>query len=201
MEIPRLATMRSNMTETPNSDPGAGVRRLFLALLPAAEVRQALAQAALAAGVSRDPSMRPVDARRYHATLHFLGTFATPRPDLVDAVERIASELPMAAFEWTLDRVRSFHGRRPPRVLCGSVVPTAFEPLWQQWRDLLRREAAGLPLEERFMSHVTLAYGRAVLPEAAVPPVHWPVRELALLESRAGPGEYRRLASWPLLPT
>ena len=191
--------MHRNMDGSP-AGPATGVHRLFLALLPDEGVRAALARAAAEARIGRDAGLRPVDARRYHATLHFLGEHAAPRPDLAAAAERVGGSLQAAAFGWTLDRVRSFHGRRPPRVLCGSVLPEALRRLWGQWRDGLLREAPDLKLDGRFVPHVTLAYGRAVLPEAAVTPVHWPVDRLALLESRAGRRDYRTLASWPLPP-
>ena len=154
--------------------------------------------ATVAAGPWWDSSSHLVNPRRYHATLHFLGEHPTPCPDLAVAVERVAGSVHGMAFDWTLDRLRSFHGRRPPRVLSGSVLPEMFRLLWLQWRDLLLQEAPFLKLDECFVPHVTLAYGRTVLPETAVPPVHWPVRELALLESRAGQRDYRTLASWSL---
>ncbi|MEW9623726.1 2'-5' RNA ligase family protein [Rhodanobacter geophilus] len=177
-----------------------GTCRLFLALLPDEGVRRSLSLAAAGAGRSRDAGLRPVNPRRYHATLHFLGEHDRPRPDLVAAVERVAGSVHGMAFDWTLDRLRSFHGRRPPRVLCGSVLPEALQQLWRQWRDGLLREMPGLKLDERFVPHVTLAYGRRVLPETAVTPVHWTVGALALLESRAAGRDYRALARWPLLP-
>ncbi|GAB3792213.1 2'-5' RNA ligase [Dyella agri] len=177
-----------------------GICRLFLALLPDEETRESLSRTAAEAGIPQDAGLRPVNPRRYHATLHFLGEYPAARPDLAAAVERLAGGLHVAAFDWTLDRVRSFHGRRPPRVLCGGSAPEALQQLWQRWHDLLLQELPGLALDERFVPHVTLGYGRAVLPAAAVTPVHWPVRELALLESHPGQGDYRMLASWVLPP-
>ncbi|MEW9570808.1 2'-5' RNA ligase family protein [Rhodanobacter sp. Si-c] len=184
------------------SDPSAGpaerVWRLFLALLPDEDVRRALARAAVEAGMPRDSRLRQVNPRRYHATMHFLGGHSSPRPDLVAAVERVAGSVHGMAFDWRLDRLRSFGGRHPPRVLCCSVPPEALQRLWRQWREGLLQEVPGSELDECFVPHVTLAYGRVLLPEKAVSPVHWPVRELALLESRAGQRDYRTLASWPL---
>ncbi len=176
----------------------ATIHRLFLALLPDAPVRAALAQTAATLRTQQGPPSGWVDPLRYHATLHFLGDHAAPRPDLVAATEQVAGLLPGAAFDWTLDCVRSFHGRRPPRVLCGSVLPEPLQELWVRWREALLRTVPGLRLENRFVPHVTLAYGREVLPEAEVEPVHWRVRGLALIESLAGRHDYRTLASWPL---
>lgn len=185
------------MNESPK-DPAEGVRRLFLALLPEQNVRMALAQVMAEPGMQPDSRLRPVSPRRYHATLHFLGEYPAEQPDLVAAVERVAGGMHGMAFDWTLDYLRSFRGRHSPRVLCGSVLPEALLQLWRQWREMLLREAPDLTLETRFMPHVTLAYGRVALPEMPVQPVYWPVRGLALLESRAGRGDYRTLASWPL---
>jgi len=189
--------MHRNTSDSP-AGSGESPCRLFLALLPDEDVRRALAQVAVEAGLPRDSHLRLVNPRRYHATLHFLGGYPAPRPDLVAAVERVAGNLRDIAFDWTLDRLRSFRGHHPPRVLCGSVVPEMLQRSWLQWREKLLQEVPDMKLDERFVPHVTLAYGRAVLPELAVSPLRWPVRELALLESRAGQRDYRTLASWPL---
>lgn len=199
MRAPGPATMHRNIQHLPIA-AAARRYRLFLALLPDEEVRAALAQTALAAGVTGKEGMRAVDARRYHATLHFLGEHAEPRPELVAAVERIGDGLQGAAFEWTLDRLRSFHGRRSPRVLVGSRLPDRLRSLWADWRDALRRELPELALDARCVPHVTLGYGDAMWPEAAVAPLCWTASELALLESRAGERDYRRLAGWSLSP-
>ncbi|HKR76016.1 MAG TPA: 2'-5' RNA ligase family protein [Rhodanobacter sp.] len=178
--------------------PAATVHRLFLALLPDERVRALLAQTASTLRTRQGPSSGWVDPLRYHTTLHFLGDYPSPRPDLVAATERVAGLLHGAAVDWTLDRVRSFHGRRPPRVLCGSVLPEPLQALWARWREALLRTVPGLRLESRFVPHVTLAYGREVLPEAEVVPVHWRVDGLALVQSVVGQHDYRTLASWPL---
>jgi len=178
--------------------PAATVHRLFLALLPDEHVRAALARTAASLGGRPGASAGWVDPRRYHVTVHFLGDHASPRPDLVAATERIAGPLHGAAFDWTLDRVRSFRGRRPPRVLCASISPEPLQALWARWREALLRTVPGLRLESRFVPHVTLAYGREWLPEAEVEPVHWRVSGLALVQSAAGQRDYRTLASWPL---
>lgn len=178
--------------------PAGSVQRLFLALLPDDGVRTALAQAATTLRTRQGPSAGWVDPPRYHATLHFLGDHPSLRPDLVAAVEGVAGALHGEAFDWTLDRVRSFHGRRPPRVLCGSVLPEPLRQLWLRWRESLLRALPGLRLENRFVPHVTLAYGRELLPETEVAPVHWRVSGVALLQSVVGRHDYRTLANWPL---
>ena len=178
--------------------PAVTVHRLFLALLPDERVRDALARTAAGLRARPDASAGWVDPLRYHATFHFLGDHASPRPDLVAAVERVAGLVHGAAFDWTLDRVLSFHGRRPPRVLCGSVLPESLQALWARWREALLRTVPGLRLESRFMPHVTLAYGRELLPETEVEPVHWRVGGIVLIQSVVGQHDYRMLASWPL---
>ena len=73
------------------------------------------------------------------------------------------------------------------------------------WREGMRewkpaRELPELALDARCVPHVTLGYGDAMWPEAAVAPLRWTASELALLESRAGERDYRRLAGWSLSP-
>lgn len=175
-------------------------RRLFLALLPDAAIRDALARLAVEAGVVRGAGLRAVPARRYHATLLFLGNYAEAQPALEAAVRQLAAHQPGAAVDWTLEVLRSFPGRQAPRVLCGSVLPEALRQLWRDWREALPRSLPQLALEDRFVPHVTLGYGRARLPVQAVAPLHWRVGELALFESRPAWPDYGVLARWPLSP-
>ena len=178
--------------------PATVVHRLFLALLPDEPVRTQFAQRAATLRAEQGPSSGWIDPLRYHATVHFLGDHPSPRPDLAAATEHIAGLLQGPAFDWTLDRVRSFHGRRPPRVLCGSASSEPLQALWARWREALLRTVPGLRLENRFVPHVTLAYGRELLPEAEVEPVHWRASGVALIQSVVGQHDYHTLASWPL---
>lgn len=168
-------------------DPVAAARpatlRLFVALWPDPEVRQALA--ACRDGAIRPAGAAPTPTAKLHLTLHFIGSTPAAR------VAGLAAALcrPVAAFSLRLDRVERW--RSGVAVLRPSAVP---EPLRQMHADLGRLlQRLGLPVEPRaFRPHVTLARHVAPGPPAAVCPVHWPVQGAVLVQS-LGDGRYRVL--------
>ena len=173
----------------------AAVRqRLFFALWPDDDTRQALAR--LARTLLPCGNGRPVAAQNLHLTVVFLG--------LVDAgfrecVERVAGLLSAPAFELEFRRI----GYWPrPRVLWSAPerTPEALTGLASMLRNAL--VACGHEPESRpFRAHVTLA--REVRRPASEPthgPIRWPVSEFHLVESEtlAQGARYRSLESWSL---
>lgn len=104
-------------------------------------------------------------------------------------------------FDITLDRIANFGSRsaRPrPLVFCAQgqdATPNALA------RAIRRRFApTSWPLRAaRVLPHVTAAHGRP-LPESLrlVPPIHWRVDELLLIDSLQGAAAPVALARWPL---
>ena len=172
--------------------------RLFFALWPGDDVRARIVAAA--APVLTASAGRQVPAARLHLTLAFLGAVAPARvADVVAAAARCRGR----AFDLTLDAL----GHWPqPRVLwlgCRATPPALTALVTALWDEL---GACGLARPARdFAPHVTLARGVARppwppdrLPQP--PPVHWPVRQFALVRShsdRAGL-PYTPLHDWPL---
>jgi 2'-5' RNA ligase len=178
----------------------AEVHRLFFALVPDAATRAELAHAAASLKAAH-PGLRArwVQPGRYHATLHFLGDHPMLRPDIVAAARGAADTVRCEPFAWTLDYAASFHGRQPPCVLRSSAVPAPLQQLWQDLRRALILAGQGGHLERGFAPHVTVAYSRsAMLDAAAIEPLVWHVAELALIHSVVGQGDYQELARWSL---
>jgi len=167
-------------------------RRLFFALWPDDAVRHAL--------LHWQTHNLPGSARwqhraDLHMTLRFLGSVGDDR---VEELRRIGDGLRCEAFGLVLDRIG--HWPRPQVVWCGpSSPPAELGHLHQALEHALASH--GWPAEERtFRPHVTLARKvRTADDYGPLPPVSWPVRELALVESRGGQVPlYQPLRRWPL---
>ena len=173
--------------------------RLFFALWPNDALRTQLLGLSARLKTREDLAGRWLEPAKYHATLHFLGDSSEFRRDQTEAARRAAGRLRLTAFDWSLDRVDSFHGAQPPCVLRSASDPPALLQLWQQLREALILEGLGKSLVGQFTPHVTLAYGRRVLPEPiAIPPLLWTVDSLALIHSGSTLKHYELLAQWPL---
>ncbi|HHW77960.1 MAG TPA: RNA 2',3'-cyclic phosphodiesterase [Xanthomonadaceae bacterium] len=166
-------------------------RRLFLALWPQEAERRLMAELATNA-VGR----RRVRDANLHLTLVFLGATDTVR---LAAYEAALADLAVPALELILDR----YGYWPaPRILWLGSSRTPPE-LYELVADLHRRlrDCGFTPERRAFQAHVTLARkfpGPAPdRPPAA--PVHWPVNDVALVESLPGENgsRYQVLRRWP----
>jgi 2'-5' RNA ligase len=179
------------------SDAGAprlNRHRVFFALWPDDATRGAISRATRAA--VQASGGRPIAKERLHLTLAFLG-------ELTDAGLAVARGIPpieVAAFDLALDAIGVWPESRV-LWLAPLVPPAALADL--ETRLWSRLDAAGFEAEDRvYRPHVTLAR-RARPIEATVEAVHWPVRDLALVESfPAGRNvHYEVLARWPLAPS
>lgn len=173
--------------------------RLFFALWPSDALRVQWLSLSSRLKTVEEIAGDWLEPSKYHATLHFLGDSSELRSDHVEAARRAVARIERRGFDWSLDRVDSFHGTRPPCVLRSSDDPPALLELWQQLREALILEGLGKPLSGQFTAHVTLAYARRVLPEPLpIEPIHWPVDTLALIHSSSAFQGYRLLEQWRL---
>ena len=166
--------------------------RLFLALWPAGETRDALAR--VAKSLARLASGKPVPAGKIHLTLVFLGDV---EPERLDAVRQAAGEIRTAPFELVLDGVGAFRNARV--AWAGSSEPPGELVRLQSALERALR-ARGFVLDPRpFATHVTLVRKVAlVVPRAPMPPIRWWASEYVLARSETGAGRYSVLQSWPL---
>ena len=163
--------------------------RLFLALWPDDDVRAALQRGqdcwnwTKGAWVARPSSL--------HLTLHFLGNLPSSRlPELARELE-----VPFDPFDLTLDS--SMVWPNGIAVLQPGALPLALTELQAALGVVLQR--LGIAIEARtYRPHVTLARrAQGALAPADGWPVHWPVRNYALIESRAASlGGYRPLRGY-----
>ncbi len=164
-------------------------RRLFFALWPDPELRQAIAACRKRLGpISR----RQVPDHNLHLTLLFVGNVDPERlPDLIET----ANGLRATAFEQRLDRFGHFP--RAGLVWLGGPAGPQGQALAAGLAE--RVSGLGLGVDDRpWRPHVTLfrrVSRRPELPE--IKPLRWSVDHYVLIESIPG-RPYQPLARWPL---
>jgi len=167
-----------------------GNARLFIALWPGVELRDALD--AWCTTWPFDAQAKRVRAAQLHLTLHFLG--AVPRERL--PALRQALGLPFAPFSLSLGRPAIWPGQTA--VLEPERVPQRLRRLHGALGEALRRLA--LPVEARgFRPHLTIArHAGSAAPPATGPGLRWLVRGYALVESSLqAQVAYTVLQTWP----
>jgi 2'-5' RNA ligase len=181
--------------------PGCGIRQLenlfFCLRLPSATADQA---DNLARQFSREHDLRgPLrGAQLYHVTLHGLGMFDTvPRALAARAVEAVQS-VSMPCFNVRFDRIVSFANiDNHPLVLLGGSELSKLREFHARLGSILRN-AGFKRIQKSFTPHVTLLYDSRLVPETAVPPVSWTVRNFALVHSPYGQSRHDEVASFEL---
>src|SRR5262245_28501623 len=177
------------MNDAPDGRPDR--HRVFFALWPDDATRAAISRATRElVSVSGG---RPIAKERLHVTVAFLGELTEAGVEVARAVPPIS----VGPFELVLDAV----GVWPESKilwLAPTTLPAALGELEARlWDALVGRGFRG---EERdYRPHVTLAR-RARPVDAAVAPVRFPVRDLALVESFPDGRNvhYEVLERWPL---
>lgn len=163
-----------------SADPG-GSARLFVALWPGAELRDALQ--AWSGQCPWNAEAKRVSPERLHLTLHFLGDVPRQRlPALRQALGQ-----PFAPFTLSLGRPALWRGH------LAVLEPEKPQPHLHRLHDTLAKvlQSLDLPTEAReFRPHLTIARcADAAILSVPGPRLRWPVRGYALVESRPRPGE------------
>ena len=186
--------------------------RVFLAIEIPDAVRDALREP-VAALQPLSGSMRINPVERVHLTLHFLGHL--PRTDIEELQPALARVVARhQRFRLAAQGVGAFPGPGRPQVLWAGVDGDDLGRLMALQTELggaLR--GAGLPIDDRFQPHLTLARARRPPRDEerkllrdwsarwrAVPFGDLPVDAVRLIRSQlgAGPPRYTTLASFPL---
>jgi RNA 2',3'-cyclic 3'-phosphodiesterase len=174
-------------------------QNLFFALWPDDALRERIAAAAASLRETQRPGGRWIDARRYHATVIFLGRIAARNP-LLDAALAAGDSAREGGFDLTLDTAASFDNRSIPWWLGSRSPVPGLAALRCALLDGLR--AAGSPIREDHphVAHVTILRDvERVLAPTPIDPIAWPVREFALIASAlGGAASYELLRRWPL---
>ncbi|MBK9161719.1 MAG: RNA 2',3'-cyclic phosphodiesterase [Nitrosomonadales bacterium] len=176
-------------------EPELETARVFFALWPDRKVRVALS--AWQPCLHELCGGRAMRAVTLHTTLVFLGEVATHR---LEALQLAAREVEAGSFGLCMDTAR-YWGHNHIVYAAPSSLPPELSGLVAGLEDSLRRHHFRFD-RRAYKPHVTLArnakWTDAPLP--AMPPVHWPVGDFALVQSvpDGGRADYRVLARFPL---
>lgn len=178
--------------------PAGPAHRLFFAAVPPAPVVARMAELWRLSGIAA-----PLRQSVLHMTIQMVAEAEVVDAALAGFLSRPMQDFRFPAFDITLDRIANFGSRAARR------RPLAFAARGQDAtpnalaRAIRRRFApTSWPLRAGHVTpHVTAAYGRP-LPEAwrLVPPIHWHVDELVLIDSLQGLTRHLALARWRLDP-
>lgn len=175
----------------PLAPPRRKTRRVFFALWPDEQTRQALALSTREAAESCGG--RVVPASNFHVTLVFVGSVTASHLDELAVLgQRVVASTPLPAAVPTLnfDRVESW---RKAGVLCATCSSDREDGVRfaGEWAGRLRSGLAesGYSLDPQgvFRPHVTLARKIARNGARAVQPVTWSYRDFVLIDSTTGP--------------
>ena len=179
------------------------MHRLFVALRPPPEIRDALVDA-----MDELPGARWQDEEQLHVTLRFIGN--VERHQAEDIAAALASVSAPTIDAW-IDGVGTFERRGRVDTLWARIMPA--EPLAALHRKIDQALArAGVPRDERrYLPHLTLArFGRSssdagaiarwIADHAALSSPSFTLRHLILYESHLGHegAQYEPVARWPL---
>lgn len=176
-------------------------KRIFLALWPDEVTCQQLFAAQKK--LKHDHELRPVlkSARalipeNLHITLHFIGSVST---EVVQELEASLDSVQGQPFDMKVNTVGCFPRAR---VLWLGVkeVPPELKALEQQTASCVLQCVENYQ-REPFRAHITLFRKvKAVVKQAEITEIDWPVKSFALVESKTYPEgvQYHVLKEWPL---
>ena len=170
---------------TPDSEPPARARRIFLAMWPDAALRAQIRDLTDALEHCRVDGRRVSD-RNYHLTVAFLGALRVAQ---VDALIELVRDLEFPRVDLVFDRLGFWP--RPRIVYLGCrVVPDTL----RRFDRRLRRRLAGIGLvtERRaFSPHITLLRNATHRPRLKLTPLQWSLDGLCGVSSVLGPAGAR----------
>jgi 2'-5' RNA ligase len=185
----------------PGLDPSQPpLDRLFFAIFPAVDAATCMMRLAQRQRDEHRLKCKPLDADRFHITLHHLGDYDGLPRGIVAAARDAAASVAMPPFGITFDRVVSFRGRpgNRPFVLCGSDGVAALMAFQQSLGMAMGKAGLGHKAEWHFTPHATLLYDDCLVTEQVVETIGWTVHEFVLVHSLLGRGLHVPLARWPL---
>jgi len=167
--------------------------RVFFALWPAPEVRDALA--ALTRSLQAECGGRPTRAEKIHLTLFFVGHVPRQRlPELQD----IGGDVQATRFALVLDRLGYFRHNRI--AWAGAACPPPLASLVTQLREKLTAYVSNNE-DRAYVPHITLLRDASRKPAAnTLAPITWEAREFVLVESvMAAAARYDIIRRWTLV--
>lgn len=176
--------------------------RIFFAVLPDSTILESIENCRQ--GITREYGLRgrPIITGRLHVSLLGLGDYAGIPQKLIEVLYAAAAKVDVITFRFSFDRLVSFSGGRRgrPLVLAGDEDAEGLVLLQRQLIGALRACGLRVKAGTHFTPHLTVLYASRKIPERAVQPISWDVREFVLVRSLIGMNlPYEVLGRWPLL--
>lgn len=183
----------------PPSPPPKANDNLFFAVLPTPDAANSIGHRTSNLSGAHGLRGRPLPAERLHVSLINAGMYPGLPTSIVDGALAAAASVRMQPFELTFDRALTFHIKRPanPLVLTCGDGAAGVVLLRQSLQAALRKAGFKLP-NSNSPPHLTLVYDATTVPDHAIEPVKWTVREFVLIHSLVGQTRYKVLGRWPL---
>lgn len=179
--------------------PAPATDTLFFALQPDATTAQAIVEMAGRLRQQHGLRGRVQGAQLMHVTLYFVGGFHGVPQDIVDRACAALASFRAEPFQVCFDRVLSFRRKsNRPVVLVGGEALAPLHRFQQRLRATLVGAHLPEPEKTSFTPHVTLLRDDREMPEQAIEPVCWQVREFVLVRSLQGRGQHEVLARFPM---
>ena len=168
--------------------------RLFFALWPNDETRQALTRLNQSIAVTK---LKCVQPHNLHVTLVFLGQVDK---ETESSIKQAAADITTQPFTLTFDSL-SYWSK--PRILCLTCRQRAPEPAIMLVSALETAAAnCGLRTDTRpYRPHITLARHVRHLPDIKIEPIVWRAEAFSLIESCSEPEgvRYKVIQQWPFI--
>jgi 2'-5' RNA ligase len=172
--------------------------RLFFAVLPPRDTCPLLERLGMGLQQAHHLRGQRIGQDRLHITL--APVFA-PHRSLADTIARaksVAAGIRYGRFPVYLEWSESFRLRRRhhPFVLRGDQ---GMRPLTELRRDIRAQMLrAGFTVEAGFTPHVTLLWADRPVEANPIAPIHWTVRDFALVASLVGESRHIHVERWPI---
>jgi 2'-5' RNA ligase len=178
--------------------PAVSSVHLFFAVLPPREAGPAIARLGQSLQQAHHLRGHRIGQDRLHLTL--APVFATGRAlaDTIARAKSVAAGIRHGRFPLCLEWSESFRLRRShhPFVLRGDLGVRPLAELRREIRAEMVR--AGFSVEASFTPHVTLLWADRCVEANPIAPIHWTVRDFALVLSVVGQSRHIHVGRWPL---
>ncbi|MBB4845513.1 2'-5' RNA ligase [Paucibacter oligotrophus] len=171
--------------------------KLFFAIFPAPEDARRILQRAESLRQQHRFTEELIEAERLHITLQVLGDYVEQIPvQHIEAALQAAARIRTPSFALELDHALSFQGSGA-FVFSDKKRESPFATFRRNLVQELTRQ--GFPPHPGGTPHMTLLYSHHhLIAEAAIRPLHFHVKDFALIHSHTGKHWHEELGRWNL---
>ena len=170
--------------------------RLFLAVVPPADIAVDIADVTRRLRIELKLLGRPLATEHFHVTALHVGDGVGLPHEAIHMGTHIGAQVTLSPFRVRFDQVMSFSNGA--LVLCSGDGVAGLELLHERLAEI----TAKVGLKRRmsaYTPHITLLRDNQVVPKHPIEPIEWTVREFVLVHSLLGRTIHRHLVRFPLI--